>query len=238
LTLQGEVLVDIAVEPRAVQFGEKRKDERETKTFSVKVSEPDRVKVTSVTLQDEKHFRLTRKSGQADGSAEYEIAYLGAAKLGRIATKVVVAYQGSEASTKDMPVYAEVVGDVRARPSRLHFVKVNDKYKPRELTLTSRSGKPVEVLGFDDKGGKLKVETLTPKGEKAVLRLSVADPAAKADSKEKYELVIKVRSADSPEIAIPYTVSDRRRRGPLNRDRLSAIRPVNRPKPPAKPEKK
>jgi hypothetical protein len=232
LTLEVEVIVDVAVEPRALHFGELRKTDKESKKFSVKVDEPDRVKITSVKVEDEEHFDVTRKGSDGAGSADYELTFKGAERLGRVSTKVVVAYNAPEAASTELPITLTVVGDVRIQPTRLYFSKSQDRFKPRELTLTSRSGQGVEVLSVDDKGGLLKVETLTAKGEKAVLRLSVTDPDRQYDKKASYDLIVKTTDADSAEIVVPYSIFERPTRGGITREGVSKLRKARGQLPP------
>jgi hypothetical protein len=205
LGLEGEVTVDVAAQPRSIVFGEVPKGTQPTRELSLQVQEPERVKIASVTVDDPR-FVLVRKSGQAAGSSSYELRLVKPGKLGRLSATIHVELSGTEPSTLDVPISGEIVGDLRY-PKALSFRKTGEAFPSRELTITSRSNKPVHVLGVEDAGHLLTSEITQPKGDKAVVRLSVSKPQPGDAPTVQGKLVVRTTDRDEPQIEIEYTVA-------------------------------
>jgi hypothetical protein len=204
LGLEGEVTVDVLLQPPSIAFGEVPRGTPTSRELSLQVQEPERVKIVSVSI-DDPHFELVRKSGDAASSAGYEVRLKKADKLGRLSAKIHVELTGAEPSTIDVPVNGEVVGDLRYQ-KRLSFRRSGADFPPRDLTISSRSNKPVQVLGAEDQGKVLKAEVTQAKGDKAVVRLTVSKTEAEGKAAAEGKLVIRTTDRDEPKIEIEYTV--------------------------------
>lgn len=209
LAIQGEVTVDVEVTPRNLTFGQVAKNETMTKTFNIKVTEPDKVKIVSVKLEDEK-FELTHKSGDPAGDSEYEVKFKGATELDRISSRITITFDGSDTKSIEVPVRVNVVGNLRYSKD-IYFFKRGDAYEPREITLNTRSGKPVKILGVSDPDNLLKTKIVEAEGQTVKIMAEIADPAQKFDPPQKHQLVIKTNDKDEPEVKIGYSVSTRAR---------------------------
>lgn len=209
LELSGEIVVDVDVNPRHLSFGQVGKGESVTREFELKVNEPDKVKIAGVTVEDEQ-FVLKRLEGDAAGNAKYSVELKGAATIGRLTGKVIVKLEGSENETIEVPVRATVVGDLRYSRS-VYFNKRDDVYPEREVVFTRRSGKAVLIKGVEDVDKHLKVDLVTPKGEKAVIKVTVADPSKDYQKPARGALKVSVQDPDEPEVEIRYTITDRPR---------------------------
>ena len=204
LGLEGEVTVDLLVQPQSIAYGEVPKGTPTSRELSLQVQEPDRVKIVSVNVDDPR-IDLVRKSGDAVGSAGYEVRLKKPDKLGRLSAKIHIELSGAEPSAIDVPVSGDVVGDLRYQ-KKLSFRRSGSDFPPRDLTITSRGNKPVQVLGAEDPGRLLKAEIIQPKGDKAVVRLTVAKTDAGPTDNGEGKIVIRTTDRDEPKIEIEYTI--------------------------------
>jgi hypothetical protein len=233
LGLEGEVTVDVLAQPHSISFGEVQKGADASRELALQIAEPDRVKVTSVTVDDPR-FEIIRKSGDAAGSASYDLRLKKPDKLGRVTAKVHVALTGADPSTLEVPITGEIVGDLRY-PKMLSFRKTGDAFAPRDLTFTSRSNKPVHLLGVEDPAHVLTLDITQSKGDKAVVKVGVAKLTSVGGATVLGTLVVRTTDRDEPKIEIDYTVvyaDSRDTRGPLpGRIRSTLAPPVVAPSP-------
>jgi hypothetical protein len=210
LELSGEILVDVAVKPRHLSFGQVGKGEDATREFELEVTEPDKVKILEVAVDDKEKFGLERLEGELSGDSKYALKLKTTKEIGRVTGKVIIKLEGSENDTLEVPIRATVVGDLRYSRS-VYFNKREGEFPERDIVFTRRSGKDVVVKGAEDADGHLKLEVTTAKGAKAVVKAAVADPEKDYKKPVRGTVKVKVQDADEPEIDIRYTVTDRPR---------------------------
>lgn len=219
LSLKGEVVTDISTEPRMVNFGELTPGEKGVQEFSLKVTEPDKVKVTSVTSEDDR-FKVKLKSGNPAGDAVYEVQFAGEKTKGRLTGRIKVAYTGSDVTEADVRIRGRVVGNLRF-PSSFFIIKRGGSFPPKEVEIIHRKGGTVKVLSAKDPDGHLKVTTAKKEKDRVTLKVEVIDP-----NREEYadavsgNVVVKTDDKDDPEIAIRYRIANEKRTSRL-RKRMS-----------------
>jgi hypothetical protein len=229
LTLEGEVVVDVEAQPHRLSFGQLSKRAEVTRELTLKVPEPDRIKITSVTIDDD-HFALKLKSGDATGNATYEVTFKGSDQMGALKSNVRVVFRGSEVDHIDVPLWGQIVGDLRY-PATLAFYRQGERFQDRKLTVTSRTKQPVHVLSAEDKDGHLKTEVLEAKGDAAVLNLSVAESTPTSGGIVRGTLVLKTTDRDEPEVRIKYSIHPTGRLGAMRQSMRASH--SKKPPPPA-----
>lgn len=235
-------MVDVAVQPRRLSFGQVSKRQTDAmREFTVKVTEPDKVKITKVSVDDGR-FALKLKEGEPAGDATYELVFKGSKELGRLTGKVRIEFSGSDIDHLDVPLWGQIVGDLRY-PQNLVFYKDKDGFKEREVNFTSRTGEPVHLLGIKDEAKHLKVDIVSPKGKMAVIKVTVAKPDAEASKPLRGKLVVRTTDPDEPEVEMTYAIHHQRGRlgvplspGPVKRTPLGSRAPRSRPPAPAGPQ--
>jgi hypothetical protein len=233
LKISGEIVTDVAVTPRSVWFGQLKKGETATKKFSVKVNDPEKFQIASVTV-DNKAFSLKRVSGSAKGDAEYEVTFRGSRKRESISGRAEVAYKGEDETGKTkeskvkVSVRVEVVGDLRY-PRYVRFMKKDGKFPAQTVVFSSRSGKPVKIKNATDPEGLLKLEIGEPAGPRAVIRAEVADPNKEFKTPRRRRFVVETTDRDEPKVEINYMIFERRDR--------RRVGPAGTSRPPARPRR-
>jgi hypothetical protein len=212
LTLKGEVVREVVATPSSVSFGTLTKKEAAEKELTLTVSEPEKVKMTSVEIADDR-FEAVLKEGDSSTKATYTIKYKGSDTIERVATQLKVNLEGADISTVDVPIRAHVVGDLKYT-SILYFSKRGEAFKSRDIKIESRSGTPFKVLKAEDPDKNVKLEMDKKQGTEVVIKASVADPKKAYSPSVRGALVIKTNDKDEPELSLRYTISEGMRRGP------------------------
>jgi len=208
LNLEGEILVDISLKPRTVSFGQLGKGEGGKAEFEIVVTAPEKTKVVDVAVDDAR-FTAKKLADLAPGHTKWELAFSGAKELGRVAAQIIVKYESPEAAEARLSVRASVIGDLQYSSS-LYFNKTETGFQEQELAFTSRSGKDVGIKKGQDPDGKLKLQIVTAKGKKAVLKATVADPEAAPVKPSRHAFTVETSDPDEPVVTIRYTITQRK----------------------------
>ena len=228
LEIQGVIVVDVLIEPRNVGFKQLSKGAEATEQLSVKVPEPDKIKVTEIVVDDPR-FELKMTSGELAAESKWDVRFKGSDEIGSFQAKLIVKYTSAgEPKTIEVPVRVGVVGDLQYVKS-VHFGKSpTTGFSEREVRLSSRSGKNVKITKVEDPDGLLKIDVVTPDGNPAVFKASVI--AQDGDYSKPTQHVLKVRTndKDEPIVEISYMITIRKSgRTPFQKD-LSGRTPMPR----------
>jgi hypothetical protein len=202
LALEGEVIVDVLMEPRRLAFGSLRRGETATKEFKLKVRDPNEIQIESVSLEDER-FKLTKKDESEDGGSTYEVEFLGSDEYERIRAKVRLAVTGTKAKDHFLHISASVDSDLRF-PQRVHFSARDGTFRDRHITLSSRSGNPVEILSFEDHDDMLSCEIVANKEARARLLCKVKENKVPEKESEAHKLTVSTTDKERPKVDIEY----------------------------------
>ncbi len=218
----------MAVEPRQLAFAQVGLNTEANRILTVKVTEPDKVKITKVAIADER-FTVTLTDGDAAGNATYDVAFKGSGEIGRLNEKLRIEFTGGEVPHLDVPLRGQVVGDL-TYPQRLTFNKQNGKYTERDVRITSRTKKTVQILSATDPDKRLEVEVTEAKGETGLIHLKVATAESQgAGGPIQGKLVVRTTDPNEPEVKIPYGIYKQGGRRAMRTDpmrRPQALRPL------------
>lgn len=215
LTLSGQLWVDVEARPARLHFGTLQPGQEATRPLELKITEPDRVKISKVSVEDER-FTIQPKG---DGSQSYEVAFSGSKKIGQIQARLVVDYTTPKGKDHlDVAIFCQVIGDLRY-PRSVYFRKVGGTYESENLVVSSRSNEPVRILSGKDPKGRVAVKVLEVNGSRAQVELTVVE--GQGDS-SRGEIELKTTDAREPIVTIPYNlqVAYRRPAGIKARQRL------------------
>ncbi len=232
--LHGTVVSEVQVEPRVVSFGEVSKGKKVSKEFTVKVKDPDKIHLESVTV-DDKRFKV-RKLERGKGTVKYEVSFQ-ADKVDRYAAKVEIRLQGAKVDVFTVPLRATVVGDLRHAGS-LYFIKRGEHFSARDFTISSRSDKKVHIRKVVDQQGLLKFEIVENDQPTVKIRATVADETQSYLRARRGKILIHTNSADEPVVKVLYTIAERNRQPRRQLDKIKLptdISAVRRP-PPVQPK--
>ena len=201
------ITVDVMVEPRNVGFRQLGKGAAATELLTVTVTEPDKIKVAELAVDDPR-FEAKMTSGDLATESKWEIKFKGSDTLGSFQAKMAIKYTAAgEPKTMEIPIRVSVVGDLQYVRS-VHFGKSpTSGFSPREVRLSSRSGKTVKIKKVVDPDGLLKIDLVTPEGNPAVFKATVL--SAEGDFSKPTQHVLKVHTGDpdEPIVEISYMIS-------------------------------
>ncbi len=224
LSIEGEIVVDVAVKPSPLLFGERRKRDKAEKEFFVTVNEPEKIKITSVTIKDERFVVARKSKDNENDNLKYELKFLGSDKLGHISANIDIAFEGSESSSVSIPVRVHVIGDLRYSKN-IYFLKRDGEFKSREVILSTRSGNSVKIKGVEDPDKQLKLEIVKAVGPRVTVRAEVADPDGTYKKPSHHKFYILTSDQDEPKAEIGYTITEPRTPTIRKRSNLRTIKP-------------
>jgi hypothetical protein len=210
LSLQGEITVEVEVEPTRLNLGNLMKKQTGSQDFFVTIKDPEEVSVSSVDI-DDKRFLIEPGRVNSAVRAHYKVKFLGSDTSGRIIKKMKINLEGASTPSIDVLVQVTVVSDIVYRKS-LDFRQQGGMYAPLEVTFKTRSGTPVEILSVEDTGGLLKTEILERKGHRSALKAYVANPKAVPSTRRPYKLIVTTNHEEEPELEIFYRIALPRKR--------------------------
>jgi len=207
LEIKVTIVVDVMVEPRNVGFRQLGKGAEATEQLSVKVDDPDKTKVTELAIDDPR-FELKMTSGVLASDSKWEVKFKGSDKIGSFEAKIAIKFTSAgEPRTMDIPIRVSVVGDLQYVRS-VHFGKApTTGFSPREVRLTSRSGKNVKIKKVEDPDGLLKIDVTTPEGNPAVFKANVANPEGDYSKPDSHTLKVHTSDPDEPIVEITYMIT-------------------------------
>jgi hypothetical protein len=205
LTIEGEVIADIAVTPSTLWLGEVKRGDKAIADFFVVVNEPDRVKITSVTVED-KRFKVRRKSESTDRNIQYELQFSAGSKIETVSAQVLVNSEGSGVPAVRLPVRAEVIGDLRY-PKMIQFFNTGGHFAPVQLVVSSRSNKRFKIKKAEDPDKVLKLTIVEANGPNAQIRAEVADQKSiHGPSSPRSRAVVYTDDKNEPKLEILYLI--------------------------------
>jgi hypothetical protein len=204
LILKGEVIREVDVAPRAINFGKLRKGQSHSKDLAITLENPKKIQISNITINNNM-FSIKSKGVEEEGKSEYEVKFLGSDKLGNISATIRIELKGTHASTITVPVRVRIDKDLNYTKS-LYFVQRNGSYPSREVFFTTLSGSPVNILDVEDTGGLLKTSILNRKGSASVLKAEVADSKAVPTKRRSYKLIITTDHKEEPRAEVFYSV--------------------------------
>ena len=205
LSLRGDIISDVTVVPRRIRFKDLKPSEKATAALSVSLRDPEKAKVTSVTVDDTR-FSLRRTGEAPEKGEQYEVTFHGSPEAGRISTSVRIHTEGLDKPFFDVPVIARISGNLRY-PKKLFFFKRKGEFPKKRVEISTRDGSSLRVKDIVDADKILKVTI--EKNNAPVVRIAaeVADPNTKGDEIE-HRLVIRTDNKSEPNAVISYRIGD------------------------------
>ena len=148
LTLQGEITVEVEVEPAQLYIGRLSRGTEETYTVYVLYDEKKAIEVTGIT-HTHPAIRVQTEDVQVDGKKgkRLRVSVTKAAELGRLNDQIVVTTTSKKTPTVTIPVFGSIEGDVVFLPPQVSFGVVRQGIgKTRHIRIQNRSTQAVTVL--------------------------------------------------------------------------------------------
>jgi len=216
LTLKGQVVADVSVEPRHVNFGKLNRNEPPPPVrLEIKLRQGKELKIKEVTAAGPV---VMKKVKETNDGAVYELGLTKDAAVGRLQGSVSIETSSRNSPEIQVPFYGTIEGNVRATPQFLSLAAVPPGGEvQREITLVKTGKSGFSVLGIQASSDKIKTE-LHPVREGEEVRVKVtyrADPEATGRISEKLQIVVKAGTEERLEVPVYGTIYLKREPPPL-----------------------
>jgi len=176
LTLQGEILVEVAVEPAQVYLSKVRRGAGTTQTVELLYDASKEIAITNVTSDSPLITVQTEELAKNGKKGKKLLVTLRKdAPLGRISTEITVKTTSQKRPSLSIPVFGQIEGDLVVTPSQVSFgvVRKGDK-KEFDLSVKSRAQTPVHLIRAQSSTPNVNAEVASVKdGEEYRLTLRV-----------------------------------------------------------------
>ncbi len=182
LALQGEILVEVEVEPAQLYLGKVRRGAGATHTIELLYDASKEISITSVTVdsplisvQTEDLEKKGKKGKKLLVTLKKDLP------LGRVSTEINVKTTSQKRPSLSIPVFGQIEGDLIVTPSQVSFgvVRKGDN-KANDLSIKSRATSPIHLV---------RTQSSTPN--------VIAEVATVKDG-EEYRLTLKVNPESTP----------------------------------------
>jgi hypothetical protein len=176
LTLQGEIAVEVAVEPAQLYLGRVRRGTNTTHTIELLFDANKQIAITNIAVDSplvsvrSEDLERDQKKGK-----KLFVTLRKDAPLGRVSTDITVTTTSQKRPTLSIPVFGHIEGDLLVQPPQVSFgvVRKGDT-KEYDISIKSRAPKPVRMVRTQSSTPTVIAEMDTAKdGEEYHLTLKV-----------------------------------------------------------------
>jgi hypothetical protein len=182
LTLQGEIAVEIAVEPPQLYLGRLRRGTGTTQTVELLYDADKPFEITKVDLNSPV-VTVQAQDLTKDGKKgkKLSVTLKKNAPLGRVNTEITVTTTSQERPTIAIPVFGHIEGDLILQPPQVSFGVVRQgEGKTHEVNIKNRFSKPIKILGVQSSSASIVPEVVTVKAG------------------EEYNVILRVNAESAP----------------------------------------
>ena len=182
LTLQGEIAVEVEVNPAQLYLGKIRRGASATHTIELLYDASKPISITNVatdsplvSVQTEELEKQGKKGKKLLVTLRKDVP------LGRVSTEINVTTTSQKRPSIAIPVFGQIEGDLMVTPSQVSFgvVRKGDN-KENSLSIKSRATNPIHVVRTQSSSPNVIAEIVTVKAG------------------EEYSLTLKVNSESTP----------------------------------------
>lgn len=202
LTIAGEVIEEVSVNPRLLSFGIIRKGDSSTRSVEVKTIPELKIKVKKVESPNP-YISFTDNKADKDGTNRFQVTFSNYEYIGKF-TGVIFIYTSSNRQERlDIPFSGEVIGDITFYPEIVSFGQITqeqDANKSVILNIVNNDVK-IEKIEVDPDTINYTISELNNTSKKINITLGKESTVGKITG----SLKIYTNSAIQPIIQIPIS---------------------------------
>jgi hypothetical protein len=203
LSILGEVIAEVMVTPRHVNFRNVNKDSLPKPIrLEVRVREGKGLKIQKVSADNP--AIVLKEEKRTESEATYAVSLADKVPTGRLTGKILVTTNSKKTPKTQVPFYAFVQGRVKLSPQLVSFGVIRPgEPSSRDITLRSTAGAPFSVDRVKATSDAITSEIL-PEREGEVYRLRVTyDPGEKTQGRVSERLTIYVGGEEEEVLEVP-----------------------------------
>jgi hypothetical protein len=216
LSVGGEVVADVTVLPRYVNFRNVLKDSPPKPiSLRIKLREGKGLKIREVSVDNPSI--LLQELERNEGGARYSVSLVEKVSTGRLTGKILIETNSKNFLKVQVPVYAFVQGRVRVSPQMISFGVIRPgEPSVRDITLRGTGDARFTIDRVDATSDGITTEVL-PEKEGEVYRLRVTyDPEKKTKGRVSERLTIHVagKERETLEVQVYGTIHEPPKKNP------------------------
>lgn len=144
LTIAGEVIEEVSVNPRLLSFGIIRKGDSSTRSVEVKTIPELKIKVKKVESPNP-YISFTDNNAEKDGTNRFQVTFSNYEYIGKF-TGVIFIYTSSNRQERlDIPFSGEVIGDITFYPEIVSFGQITQEQDANKSVILNIVNNDVKI---------------------------------------------------------------------------------------------
>ena len=144
LTITGEVIEEVSVDPKRINFGIIRKGESATRSIEIKTVPELKIEVKKVESPNP-YITITKDKLNENTKANYQVTFSKYDYIGRYNGVVFVYTSSNKQDRIDIPFSGEVIGDITFYPEKLSFGYVIKNQDVKRSVIVNVMNKDVKI---------------------------------------------------------------------------------------------
>lgn len=144
LTIAGEIIEEVIVNPRRINFGSGRKGDSVTKTLEIKILPGLNIQVTKVESPSP-YITISKDKDGADGSCVYQITFNKYEYIGNYSGIVFVYTTGARQERIDVPFSGDAIGDLTFYPEVVSFGNIKKNLDIKRTVIINLVNSDVKI---------------------------------------------------------------------------------------------
>ncbi|MBI5307363.1 MAG: DUF1573 domain-containing protein [Planctomycetes bacterium] len=200
LTISGDIIEEVVVNPRRINFGTRRKGDSVTKTLEIKTLPGLNTQVTKVESPSP-YITISKEKDGADGSCVYQITFNNYDYIGSYSGIVFVYTTSARQERIDVPFSGDAIGDLTFYPEVVSFGNIKQKLESKRTVIINLVNSDVKIEKVEAHPDFIKhsLSDLNKKSKRLEVSLSDNRPVGKITGGVK----IYTTSSVQPVISIP-----------------------------------
>lgn len=134
LTISGEIIEDISIKPRNLNFGSIRVDSQTDKTVTVAIKSASRPDFKIEKINSSSPFVIASITGKKDGEYTVDVTLKDYHEIGRFSGIITLETNNPKQKTIIISFFGDIEGDIAIYPKRIYYGKVlNGKESSQKL---------------------------------------------------------------------------------------------------------
>jgi hypothetical protein len=210
LTLEGTVHPAVVVSPDPIHFGEVALGGSPSLFLDIAPAQNSNGKISRVEVNDKRLTISPVKNGDTN-RYQAHLTLHPSDHQDDIEAPLLIAFEGREDEPLVRYVRARVRGDLLA-PQNIYLQRLGDKFEPRDIPVTSRTGRFTRLVQATDPLGFLDITIVHPRTPHALLRVKVRDQRRTYEPPANGTIEVKTGDPRQPALTIFYVLGEDTRR--------------------------
>lgn len=204
LTLQGEITIEVGVEPAQLYLGRVRRGAEATRTIEVLYDAQKPIDITKiVNSHPSVSVRAEDLSKDGKKGKKLFVVLKKDAPLGRLNDEIVLSTTSSKKPVVEIPIFGSIEGDLLVFPPQVSFGVVHKgESKTQEISIKNRGAKPVQVVRIQNSATDVIAE-LTPVKQGEEYRLTLRTKGESKPGRIQGEIQVFTDHPEEKVLTIP-----------------------------------